>query len=73
MKLHEVFFKNSELLSFMDNLDSQNEFRGLFTGLIASAKALFLVEMLKKRKGIFCLLLTTYTIVNKWKKNYRDI
>lgn len=50
MKLHEVFFKNSELLSFMDDLDSQNEFRGLFTGLIASAKALFLVEMLKKKK-----------------------
>lgn len=49
MKLQEIFTEIPELDIFLKNLDEGKWQRNLLTGLIASAKPLFLAELLKKR------------------------
>lgn len=49
MKLQEIFTEIPELDIFLKNLDEGKGQRNLLTGLIASAKPLFLAELLKKR------------------------
>ncbi|MDV7758655.1 transcription-repair coupling factor [Liquorilactobacillus mali] len=53
MKLQEIFTEIPELNVFLKNLDEGKGQRNLLTGLIASAKPLFLAELLqRKRKNI---------------------
>ncbi|MFT8557383.1 transcription-repair coupling factor [Liquorilactobacillus hordei] len=50
MKLQEIFTELPELNTFLKNLDEGRGQRNLLTGLTASAKPLFLAELVQRRK-----------------------